>query len=133
MTSVHYAENRVGEVAYRYNIWYTLDRIGFRKLSLREVDDLWGSVDDGFGIFLFDLFSFSESALKILYLFLFRPKKPEWIRNQRRVTRETDVDPYPEPCHLVPVNRVLTLSNDGRFLGYRALLHPPPALCRIIC
>jgi len=69
----------VGEVVHRYDIWYTLGR----GLSLREVDDLWGRADHGFDVFLFDLFSFLESALKILYLFL-RAKKPEQVRNQRR-------------------------------------------------
>ena len=48
---------------------------------MREVDDLWGRADNGFYVFLFDLFSLSKSALKLLYLFL-RTKKPEQIRNQ---------------------------------------------------
>jgi hypothetical protein len=61
----------------------------FRKLLLREVDDLWGSADDRFEVFPFDFFSFVESTLEVLYLFLYMSKKPERIRNQRLMTRAT--------------------------------------------
>ena len=39
-------------------------------MSLREVDDLWGSVDGRFDVFLFDLFNFAQPALEVLDLFL---------------------------------------------------------------
>jgi hypothetical protein len=57
----------VGEVVHRYDIWYNFGC----RLSLREVDDLRGRADNRFDVFLFDLFSLSESALKVLHLFLF--------------------------------------------------------------
>jgi len=97
----------VSEVVHRYDGWYTSDRRRFGKLLLREVDDLWGGADSGVDIFLLDLLNFSQSALKVLYLF-------------------------PESRYLVPLNRILALSNDGRFFHYRALLRPPFALSRII-
>jgi len=61
----------------------------FRKLSLREVNDLWGA-DDGFDIFPLGFFSFPEPALEVLYLFLRASKKPEQVRNQGRMTRAKD-------------------------------------------
>jgi len=104
---------------------------GLQKLSLREVDDLWIGADDGFNVFPFDLFSFPESALKVLYLFL-HTKKPGRVRNQGRTIRRTDAHPHPEPRYLIPLNRVLALSNDRRLFVYRAPLGFPLALCRII-
>lgn len=57
---------------------------------MREVNNLRGGADHGFDVFLFDRFSFPESALKILYLFL-RTKKPERVRNQRRAIRKREM------------------------------------------
>lgn len=78
-----------------------------RKLSLCQVDDLWRRADDRFDVFPFDFLDFSQSALEVFDLFA-------------------------ESCHLVPLNRILALSDDGRLLGYRTPPHPPFALGRII-
>lgn len=132
MTSIHYAESVWVELYIDMILWYTLARRWSRKLSLGEVDDLWGSADERFDVFPFDLFGFPEPALKVLYLSLHVAREPEQIRNHRRMTRGTDFYPYPKPRHLVPLNRVLALSNDRRFLCNRAPLRPPFAFYRII-
>ena len=102
-----------------------------RKLSLCEVNDLWGRSNDGFDVFPFELFSISESALEVLHLFLRASRNRRGQESGRDDSRDS-FNPYPEPRHLVPLNRVLTLSNDGGFLGYRAPLRPPFALYRIM-
>ena len=95
---------------------------------MREVDDLWGGADDGLDVFPFDFFSFAESALEVLHLSLRKSSKSE-IKGDGSTNK---FPPYPEPRYLVPLNRVLALSNDGRFRGYRAPLDPPLTLYRII-
>ena len=130
MISVHYVE-LVWMRLYIDMIYGTLNRSRFRRLSLREVDDLWSRADDGFDVFPFDILGFSESTLKILYLFLRTPKGTERIRNWVD-DWGIDVCPYPEPLYLVPPNRVLTLPDDGRFFRNRAPPRPPCALRRII-
>ena len=94
---------------------------GTKKLSLCEVDDLRGRAGDRFDVLPFDFLSFSESAPKFLDLFL---KEAGRIRNRALMTRGTAESSHPQSCHLVPLNRVLALSNDGRFFRQRAPLPP---------
>ena len=130
MISIHYVEIVWVEL-YIDMIYGTLGGEA-RKLSLGEVNDFRGRTNDRFDVFPFDFISFTESPLEVFDLFLNTSQEPVRIRNQTLMTRGRDLNSYPQPCHLAPLNRVLALSNDGGFLYCRAPLHPLFSPCRII-